>query len=855
MPSNFGQSGFVSAITSKIRNKLVLAFLVVALVPLLSLAWLLHQRSSDALAEQAFSQLDAVRTIKANQVKQYFEQIENQITTFSENRMIREAMQEFPSALKNARTENGVSSDKVAGLEKELFSYYAEDFAAEYGRRNENATPPLNDQFTLLDDDSVYLQSLYIKQNPNPLGEKEKLDQASDKSQYSKLHGKYHPTIRSYLSKFGYYDIFLCDLESGDIVYSVFKELDFTTSLKDGPYSGTNFGRAFQLAAEAESPDDVFLVDYEPYTPSYEDAASFISSPIFEGGKKVGVAIFQMPIDKINGIMAERTGLGESGETYAVGPDGLFRNDSRFLSQLNTETTIINKDFPVDTVATQKAFAGVSGSQIIDDYRGTPVLSSWTPLVVHEASAGGDPIQWALMSEFDVEEVRRPAVGRQLAFILALSAIGIILGSLFVSKNLTKQADNITDMLSMIGIGDFSARAEVVSNDELGNVAVSLNSMCDNTLNLIQSADERSQIESAIEGLREELEEIADGNLAVEARVGEDVTGAIALSVNDMVHQLRDIIQRVKSATVEVSSSATEIQTSTAQLSQGSEQQASQILETSTAVQSMAESIQEVAVKTEESANVAREARAQAAKGSSAVSATIDGMDRIRGQVQETSKRIKRLGESSQEIGEIIQLISDIADRTSILALNASIQASMAGDAGQGFAVVAEEVERLAERSNEATKQIETLIKAIQSETTEAIAGMEESTKEVVDGSRLATEAGRTLSEIDSVSEQLSDLIGTISQAAQQQAASAEGVSKSMANISRVTQETAQGTNVAAQSVSQLAELADELRGSVSRFTLPADADAEESEEATGSSFVTFGSSQDDAAFEATPVG
>ena len=220
----------------------------------------------------------------------------------------------------------------------------------------------------MLDDDSLYLQSLYIKRNPNPLGEKDKLDYAPDSSEYSQLHKKYHPVVRSYLQKFGYYDIFLCDLQSGDIVYSVFKELDFTTSLKDGPYSTTNFGRAFQLAAEqGQSADDVFLVDYEPYTPSYEDAASFISTPIYDGDRKIGVAIFQMPIEKINGIMEERTGLGETGETYAVGKDFLMRNDSRFLDQLGLKTTIINPDVKVETVAVKSALSGGTGLEVIDD--------------------------------------------------------------------------------------------------------------------------------------------------------------------------------------------------------------------------------------------------------------------------------------------------------------------------------------------------------------------------------------------------------------------------------------------------------------------------------------------------------
>ncbi len=820
-------SSFFSAITSKIRNKLILAFLVVALIPLLALAWLLHQQSGSSLTQQAFAQLDAVRQIKANQVKAYFEQIENQVVTFSENRMIVEAMTQFPDALLAARDENEISQDQIKEMEQELFSYYANDFAGEYQGRNDGASPPLDSQFSLLDDDSLYLQSLYIKRNPNPLGEKDKLDYAPDSSEYSQLHKKYHPVVRSYLQKFGYYDIFLCDLQSGDIVYSVFKELDFTTSLKDGPYSTTNFGRAFQLAAEqGQSADDVFLVDYEPYTPSYEDAASFISTPIYDGDRKIGVAIFQMPIEKINGIMEERTGLGETGETYAVGKDFLMRNDSRFLDQLGLKTTIINPDVKVETVAVKSALSGGTGLEVIDDYRGEPVLSSWSPLEVFEAKSGGDPITWALMSEFDLGEVRKASVVRQLLGILLATGLFVFGAAYLVSRNFTKQADSITDMLSMIGIGDFGARAEVVSNDELGTVATSLNSMCDNTLSLIQSAEERSEIENSIETLSAELEEIANGNLTAEAKVGEDVTGVIAESVNGMVGQLRSIINRVKSATVQVSSSASQIQATTANLSKGSEEQSAQIVGTSTAVKQMASSIQQVASKTEESAEVAKDARKRAGEGSAAVAATIDGMNRIRSQVQETSKRIKRLGESSQEIGEIVQLISDIADRTSILALNASIQASMAGDAGQGFAVVAEEVERLADRSNEATKQISTLIKAIQTDTAEAISGMEESTKEVVEGSKLAAQAGQTLSDIDNVSSQLAELIDSISMAAKQQARGAEEVSQSMIEISEVTQQTAAGTNQAAVSVSHLAELADELRGSVSQFKLPGQTDA-----------------------------
>jgi len=277
----------------------------------------------------------------------------------------------------------------------------------------------------------------------------------------------------------------------------------------------------------------------------------------------------------------------------------------------------------------------------------------------------------------------------------------------------------------------------------------------------------------------------------------------------------------VQDATLKVSSSATQIHTTAENLAQGTEAQASQIVNTSAAVDEMAVSIQQVSENAAQSAKVAEQALNNAKQGSEMVQNTIQGMNRIREQVQETAKRIKRLGESTQQIGEIVQLIDDIADRTSILALNASIQASMAGEAGRGFAVVAEEVERLAERSTNATKKIASLVKAIQGETNEAITAMEESTREVVDGSKLADHAGHALGEIGSVSNRLAELIQSISLASKQQARASEGIAKSMSEISEVTQHTASGTKQAAVAVNNLASMADQLRYSVSRFKLP----------------------------------
>ena len=823
-----------SWVSGSIRNKLLFLLTIVALVPMGLLGYSMYQSASNGIRSQAFAQLTAIRTVKAKQIEDYFGQIDNQIQTFSQNLSIVEAMKEFPSALASARSEVQVDEDQMQSMKKNLLGYYQNEFGRVY-QETTNTKPNLKAQIAPLDEDSIYLQYQYISSNPNPLGSKETLDAAGDGTTYSKLHGKYHPMVRNYLNKFGYYDIFLCDLKTGDIVYSVFKEMDFTTSLTTGPYSKTNFATAFKLAAAATSAEQTFLVDYEAYTPSYEDPASFISSAIYDGDTKIGVAIFQMPIDKISGILDERTGLGYSGETYAVGTDNLMRNDSRFVHDdekngegllttgtITKPTTIINPELVVTTKASLDAQNGNSGTQIIADYRGFDVLCSWSPVTLHPGSEGVETTTWALMSEIDLLEVDAPLtvtdmIMGSIGLIIPVLALGLAL-VYFVARQITNQANSINDMLGSIGIGMFDSRAEKITNDELGDVAVSLNAMCDTTLSLIQSNDEREEIQNSIENLIGEMENIAAGDLTIDAEVKDDITGSIAGTVNSMTEQLKGLVSRVQTATAQVTTSAGTIADVSNQLSEESDAQANEIGTASERVLSITEQIQLVAEQSEGSATVAKQARETATRGLEAVSNTVEGMDRIRDQVQATSKRIKRLGESSQEIGEIVQLISDIADRTSILALNASIQASMAGDAGQGFAVVAEEVERLAERSTDATKQISTLIKAIQTETSEAIADMEESTRDVVEGSELATQAGQTLTEIDNVSQQLEYLISEVSSSATEQANAATEIATTMTRISETTKQSAEKSRTATQSVGQLSGLANQLRESVAQF-------------------------------------
>lgn len=338
-------------------------------------------------------------------------------------------------------------------------------------------------------------------------------------------------------------------------------------------------------------------------------------------------------------------------------------------------------------------------------------------------------------------------------------------------------------------------------------------------LNETSASNERNQ--TAILRLLDEIGDLADGDLTVQATVTEDFTGAIADSINFSIDQLRELVETINQTAVQVATAAQETQATAMHLAEASEHQAQEIAGASAAINEMALSIDEVSKNASESANVAQRSVSIANKGNEVVHNTISGMDSIREQIQDTSKRIKRLGESSQEIGDIVSLINDIADQTNILALNAAIQASMAGDAGRGFAVVADEVQRLAERSSAATKQIETLVKAIQTDTNEAVISMEQTTSEVVRGANLAQDAGVALEEIERVSQTLSSLIESISGAARQQALSASHVSNTMNVIQEITSQTSAGTTATAINIGNLAQMASEMRNSVSGFTLP----------------------------------
>ncbi|QDF98845.1 chemotaxis protein [Azoarcus sp. DD4] len=364
---------------------------------------------------------------------------------------------------------------------------------------------------------------------------------------------------------------------------------------------------------------------------------------------------------------------------------------------------------------------------------------------------------------------------------------------------------------ALLGLGVLGRMAKVY-NDDLAQ------RRADSERQRQTAENERNLTQQAILRLMNEMGDLADGDLTIRATVTEDITGAIADSVNYTIEELSVLVRRINDAAVRVTAATQSAQKTSTELLGATERQSREIEEAGATVQRMAQSMTESSELALQSAQVARRSLDSARKGADAVENTIKGMNDIREKIQETSKRIKRLGESSQEIGEIVELISDITEQTNVLALNAAIQAASAGEAGRGFTVVAEEVQRLAERSAEATKQISAIVKTIQTDTQDAVGAMENATRDVVEGAQLSDAAGKALAEIGEVSMETARLIEQISTDTQQQASTAIRVAGTMKDILAITEQTTLGTKQTAVSIGQLADLAVELKGSVSGF-------------------------------------
>lgn len=751
----------------KFGTKLFLAFFATGLIPFAILAAVYMHSATTAISQSAFHHLESVRDVKRASVERYFNTVKNQILSFAEDQMIVDAMIAFRSDIANFRAENNYLQTDIEQMRQQLYSYYTGEFSAEYRKQNNGATPNVAHYFNQLDDDSIALQYHYIRANHNPLGSKDKLNSATDSSRYSELHQQIHPIIRNFLDRFGYYDIFLVDSTSGDIVYSVFKELDYSTSLLDGPYANTNFGEAFRRANAATKQDGVVIVDYARYTPSYDAPAGFVAYPIFDGDKKIGVAMFQFPIDTLNDIMTGRSGLGETGESYLVGSDKLMRSDSYLDPQHHSvHASFANPEQgQVDTLGAQQALAGSTDAQIIIDYNGNPVLSAYAPLKI-------SGITWALLSEIDVAEAFAEITRlKWLVTVLAMLCIGGIIAVAFTfSRSTTRPIYKAVNMLKDLENGRLDSRLHIKRQDELGQMANAMDAFADNLQNEIVTA----------------FEKLAEGDFTFEAQ------GLIKNSLAKANSCLIDVMEQVSTTSEQIASGSLQVADSSQALSQGATEQASSLEEIAAAMNEIGAQVELNAQNASQARLLAIETKTAAEKGDNSMAEMMSAMVEI--------------NESSSGISKIIKVIDEIAFQTNLLALNAAVEAARAGQHGKGFAVVAEEVRNLASRSAKAAQESTQMI--------------ESSVIKAQSGGRIAEETAEALNEIMNRVTKVTTLVDEIASASKDQTQEVTQISQGLGQIDQVTQMNTASAEQSAAASEQLSSQAVQLHKMLSRFKL-----------------------------------
>ena len=466
-------------------------------------AFIGYTTTRDALEEQSFQRVTAVREMKASQVEDDFRNMADQAITLSESRMTVDAARALREGFRRLTRDHPREPDDVAARDLALRLYYQNEFLPRLGEGGADALA-LDDVWPPGPGERL-LQHLYIAANPFETGEKGSLDAAEEPSAYTRAHALYHPILRSFLTRFGYYDLFLVDPDTGHIIYSVSKEVDFATSLLSGPYRDTNFARAFQAARDAGAASFVRLVDLEPYTPSYGAPTSFLASPIFDGPDRVGVLVLQVPLDRINEVMTSRrgwggVGRGASGEAYLVGEDHRLRSESRFLIEdrksffdaveragtpASTVATMARLGTAVglqkvETEGTRAALEGETGTRVFPDYRGVPVFSAFRPLDLPDLS-------WVIMSEIDREEAFAPVRSLRNHTLVWLAVLAVVIGivAFAFARSLTRPLEELSRGAAELAQGHLDVPIETTGHDEIGRLSRSFDAMRESLRELV----------------------------------------------------------------------------------------------------------------------------------------------------------------------------------------------------------------------------------------------------------------------------------------------------------------------------------------------------------------------------------
>lgn len=766
-----------------IKNKLTLLSISLVLFPLTLGVWLTGQNSLSLINEELSrtnnNALISIREQKKQQFNNYKDMVEGQIVTMSSSQMIIGAMDEFGYSFEDYQSE-------VQNNHQNLVNYYQSEFAAKYKTRNGNQ-PDLGRVLPNANTVASALQTTYIANSSAEFGQKHTLDYAQDSSTYSKVHQLYHPSIRTYLEKFGYSDIFLISADTGSIVYSVFKEVDYATDLISGPYADSALGVAYKQALSL-SAGEFYVTPFQPYLPAYEALASFVAAPIYDAGSLMGVLVFQVPVNRLSELMTnnqewQKVGLGNTGETFLVAQDKTLRSENRlfieskneYLSQLrqhnqgNQAQTIdmFNTAVGVQQVNNQsvnQALAGKTGTLEVTNYRDATVLSAFTPIE-------GFGETWALISEIDQDEafekyntLESELIWLSLLTVATFMAIGGGAGSWFANKisNQIRKLSVVMDDISK-GDGDLTARISESSNDELGDISHSFNEIISNFHTLITD----------IKATSEQI-----------------------LLQSDNVHEGAKASQQVVDHQVSATQS------------------------TVSALEEFEASIKEVAHHSNSSQSISQEVVGECLGSSDKANQAAQEIEHLMNNINGTSDAINELNAEVSDITTVLDVINSIADQTNLLALNAAIEAARAGEHGRGFSVVAEEVRSLAMRTQDSTVQIQSKLETLDKITKGAVGKMTDATKVAQTGAEKVYGLKETLDQLVQRVNDMEQLIVSVATATEQQSQTIGEINHNMLSIDEQTKAAESQAKENETSSVELTRVANHINTQVSKFKL-----------------------------------
>jgi methyl-accepting chemotaxis protein len=769
--------------TLRIRLLLTVLSLVVTAILLMGIVSvnIAVNSATESLTDAAKNRLISQNFQTKEAVDAYTQFIESQLRTHSHSLTIVDAAKAFIPAFDTySASRNKINSTELSSLQ----TYYSTDFTDQYNLSNPKPLLGASNLLNGMTDTALAFQYDFIAGSSFELGGKGGLDKPANNTDYAILHEKHHPSMRFFLNEFDYYDIFIVDIKNGNIVYSVFKELDFATSVSSGPYSNTGIGEAFKLAVNADE-NEVFFTEFKPYRPSYDALAGFASSPIYDNGKAIAVLIFQMPMDAINTIMThdgkwQEKGFGESGETYLVTPDNLLLNESRFFVDDKTNYLKIMRDkFPTEaneiqardtsvgiqpiyTASVTSALAGNSGFQLINDYRDVVVLSAYAPLKIGDKT-------YAIMGEIDEQEALRPAVvlRDKLIFSSVIGAIILIIASAWVilifSKRLIRPLTELGDTCEALTQGE-------------GDLTVVLNTSTIPEINRVS------------------------GNF------------------NIFIQQIRAIIAQVKIDADSLASASQELSTITSQSESVSAQQRDQTATVASAMEELSVSISEVARSTSDTSQKSESAQASLKENIKRADITGENIVLLVDLINESSSVIAGLKTEVHQITSVLSVITSIADQTNLLALNAAIEAARAGEAGRGFSVVADEVRALATRSQQSTVEISKLVEGMIRSSELSVERMERAATTADGGKHLVELLTTAMNELALTISAMLDLNDSVAFASKEQNATSDSVAMSVSSINDMAHEVQLGASQSSVAAEELARIAAHTQELVARF-------------------------------------